>query len=324
MNSVESMSPTTAVVTGPTGALGSALVRHLASIGVTVFALVRPGSNRVGNLPKTDKVYIMECSLDSLALAPKAVRNLGFRSCDVWFHLGWTSTFGADARNDMSAQVANIQSALDAVSAADELGCSVFVGAGSQAEYGRSNEPLRPDTPTFPENGYGIAKLAAGMMTKIECEKRGIRHEWVRILSVYGPYDNPNTLIAKTLRQLIEGQKPSVTAGEQLWDYLYSDDAARALYAAASKGRHGSVYCLGSGKAQPLRAYIEQMRDYVNPSLPIGFGEVSYTENQVMFLQADISTLSVDTGFIPMVSFDEGIKLTAAWMKRNDFDSLQV
>lgn len=70
-----------------------------------------------------------------------------------------------------------------------------FVGAGSQAEYGRVNHALTPDTPCFPENGYGMAKLCAGQMSRVECEKLGLVHIWPRILSVYGPYDGKNAMI---------------------------------------------------------------------------------------------------------------------------------
>ena len=305
----------TAIVTGPTGVLGSALVRQLLFEGARVVAVVRPGSQRIGSLPQSDDLVRIECGLDQLAELPHHVREAGVSACDAWFHLGWAATFGADARNDIATQVANIQFALDAVAAADELGCHVFVGAGSQAEFGRHDGPMGPDTPAFPENGYGIAKLAAGGVTRIECAKRGMRHVWVRIFSVYGPYDNPNTLVASTIRALIAGERPRTTAGEQLWDYLFADDAARALSLAARKGVDGAVYCLGSGQAFPLREYLETIRNSVDGTLQIGYGEVPYSPKQVMFLQADITSLTNDTGFKPEVPFEEGVRRTITWMK---------
>ncbi len=46
----------------------------------------------------------------------------------------------------------------------------------------------------------------------------------------------------------------------------------------------------------------------MKPSVPLVFGGKPYAENQVMFLQADISDLKRDTGFQPQISFEEGIK----------------
>ena len=73
--------------------------------------------------------------------------------------------------------------------------CQVFIGAGSQAEYGRVEGVLTAQTPCFPENGYGMAKLCAGQMSRVECQTLGMAHIWTRILSVYGPHDGPATMI---------------------------------------------------------------------------------------------------------------------------------
>ena len=55
-----------------------------------------------------------------------------------------------------------------------KLGCYKFIGAGSQAEYGRVEGKLTALTLTFPENGYGIAKLCAGQMSRILCEQKNM------------------------------------------------------------------------------------------------------------------------------------------------------
>jgi len=73
------------------------------------------------------------------------------------------------------------------------------------------------------------------------------------------------------------------------------------------------VYCLGSGKGKKLREYIEKIRDTVAPDAKLGIGEIPYAKNQVMYLCADISDLKNDTGFVPSISFDEGIKMTVKW-----------
>ena len=80
----------------------------------------------------------------------------------------------------------NVKQCLDAVFASKSLGCKVFVGAGSQAEYGNKGGVMRPDTFPEPISGYGMAKLCAGQMTRYLCKQAGIKHVWPRILSVYG------------------------------------------------------------------------------------------------------------------------------------------
>lgn len=302
----------TAVVTGPTGAIGIALCEKLLRENVTVYVVCRPGSSRIKDLPKAEALHVVECDAKELATLPQKMEGV---SVDAFFHFAWAHTIG-QGRNDMPAQIENIQSTIDAVRAAKALGCQVFLGAGSQAEYGRVEGLLKSDTPAFPENGYGMAKLCAGQMSRVEAKALDIDHVWVRILSVYGPHDGPMTMISGTIRKLLAGERPALTAGIQRWDYLYAGDAADAFYLAACHGRNGAVYPLGSGQAMPLKDYIIQMRDAIDPALPLGLGEVPYGPLQVMHLQADISALQADTGFAPKTPFAEGIRRTMDWVKR--------
>lgn len=291
------------IITGPTGAVGVGLIHNLINAGVEVVAVVRPGSNRVANIPKDPLVAVVSCALADLDTLPQFVDG----QADVFYHLGWDGTFG-NARNNMSEQVKNIQYAIKAVDVAHQLGCTKFVGVGSQAEYGRVEGVLKPDTPTNPENGYGMAKLAAGQMTRQMCFDLGMEHNWVRILSVYGPCDGENTMVMSLIRQLQQNKRPALTAGEQIWDYLYSDDAGRALELIGEKGIDGKTYVLGSGQGRALREYVEIIRDVVNSDVELGFGDVPYGEKQVMHLVADIGELTRDTGFEPRVEFKEGIR----------------
>ena len=297
----------TAVVTGPTGGIGHALCAKLLSEGIQVYAVVNPSSTRADTLP--NGLLRIDCDLSEIKTLPERIA-----SADAMFHLAWCKTVGA-GRDDMYAQVGNIQYTLDACHAAAALGCSVFIGAGSQAEYGRTNTALRPETPCFPESGYGMAKLCAGQMSRFECAKLGIDHIWPRILSAYGPFCEERSMLLSTARTLLAGEKPALTAGDQLWDFIYVDDTAEALYRLALYGRSGQVYPIGSGTIRPLKEYVELLRDAVDPALSLGFGEVPYGEKQLMHLEADIGALKEDTGFQVSTDFAEGIRRLVKWMR---------
>ncbi len=116
---------------------------------------------------------------------------------------------------------------------------------------------------------------------------------------------------------MLKGERPQYTKGEQVWDYIYSKDAARAFRLVAEKGKDGAIYCFGTGKTRKLRDFILAIRDAVNPNFEIGLGEVDYYPNQVMHLEADIENLTEDTGFIPKYSFEEGIKETIEWARNH-------
>ena len=302
------------IITGVTGAIGHALIDECLAQGAEVFAICRPGSPRNTSLPQHNNLHIILADLASLGAATKLLP----KDCDTFYHLGWAGTFGAAARNDMTAQIKNIRYTLDAVELAHACGCKTFVGAGSQAEYGRFEGKLQPTTPVFPENGYGMAKLCAGQMSRVQAHKLGMKHIWARILSVYGPYDGKNTMVMSTIVKLLKGEKPSFTKGEQMWDYLYAKDAGGILFAlGGTKSIDGKVYCLGSGKTQTLRRYIETIRDAINPKLPLGLGDIPYAAKQVMYLCADSGDLVRDLNYHYQYDFAAGIKETIAWVKLN-------
>lgn len=164
----------TVIVTGPTGAVGTALCSRLLQAGCTVVAVCRPGSPRAVALPKDANLYVVACDAANLADLPQCMAAAGLPvQADAFFHLAWAHTIGA-GRNDMPAQIENIRYTIDAVRAAAAMGCRVFVGTGSQAEYGRVDGVLRADTPTNPENGYGMAKLCAGQMSRTEAAALGM------------------------------------------------------------------------------------------------------------------------------------------------------
>lgn len=292
-----------AIITGATGAIGTALIKELVNNGIEVLVFIRAESKRNHHIPVHPLVQTKMCSLEELA----EVRNDTGKMYDVFYHLAWSGASGP-GRNDMYMQNRNVKYALDAVGAAKRFGCGLFVGAGSQAEYGRTESVLKPDTPVFPEMGYGYAKLCAGQMTRDYAAQLGLKHVWVRILSIYGPNDGEQSMIMSTINKLRTGVSPQFTKGEQLWDYLYSADAASALFMLAKKGHDGKIYVLGSGKTRKLKDYIEEMKDIIAPEVKLEFGAVPYGKNQVMYLCADTTELKRDIGWEAGKSFCEGIR----------------
>lgn len=300
------------LITGPTGAVGVSLINELIDNGIYVTAVCRPNSKRLNVIPQHNLVNVVECELSQL----KMLGNRLTHDYDAFYHFAWDGTYG-ESRQDLYLQTQNIIYTLDAVYLASELGCKVFIGAGSQSEFGHVEGVLHPDLPCDPDNGYGIAKLDAGRVSRIACKKLGIRHEWCRIVSLYGPYDGQYTMVMSGILKMLKGERPQYTKGEQIWDYIYSKDAARAFRLVAQKGKDGAVYCFGTGKTRTLKDFIYAIRDAIDPTLDIGIGEMDYYPNQVMHLEADISNLMEDTGFSPQYTFEEGIRETIEWVKIN-------
>lgn len=302
------------VITGPTGAIGNALINLAIKKNDEVLAVCRKESARKNTIPNNSLVKIIELDCEEYdSFSESYDGSLG--KYDAFFHFAWSYTTG-DGRNNVPKQCLNIQYAIDAVKLAKSFGCKTFLGAGSQAEYGRVEGVLKTNTPVNPENGYGVAKLCAGQLTRILCKQLDIKHIWTRILSVYGPYDGEGTLIISSLRKMLANEDILLTQGEQIWDFIYSYDAANAMYLLSEKGIDGKTYIIGSGEVDKIKNYVQKMKEYSLSNSTLKFGAIPYSEKQVMRLCANIDDLKEDTGFSPEYSFEKGLKETIDYLRR--------
>ncbi|MDR0334892.1 MAG: NAD(P)-dependent oxidoreductase [Methanomassiliicoccaceae archaeon] len=295
-------------ITGATSMTGIALAKLALNEGHEVVAIVRPGSSGIADLPVSKRMSLRESDISDYGSLS------GADACDIFFHLAWNKT-AAGGRDDMEVQLKNLEYTLDAVRLAKSWSASAFVGVGSQAEYGILDGKAGKDTPTNPTSGYGIAKYSAGKMAAILCKQLGMRCCWARIFSSYGEYDRDYTLIMYLIRTLLSGSSPELTKCEQTWDYVYTGDVARALLAMGVRGTDGRTYPIGSGECRPLRDYVTDVRDSIDPKIELRFGVKDYYPHQQMFLCADIADLTRDTGFIPKYSFKEGIARTVSFVR---------
>jgi nucleoside-diphosphate-sugar epimerase len=301
------------LITGATGFVGARVTRILVEQGRDVALLIRPESNshRIDDL--LDRCTLVRGDMSCLGELQKPLTNFAPQAV---LHLAWEGVKGADRNSPI--QMRNVSSSIDLYRLMEELGCKHFVGLGSQAEYGPLQGKISENDPTRPTTAYGAAKLATGLVLERSAAASNSPFAWLRLFSSYGPDDDPSWLIPYMINRLLVGEKPSLTLAEQVWDYLHVDDAAAAIVAVLDADARG-FFNLGSGQARPLRDIITMIRDLINPTMPLGFGEFPYRPDQVMHLEADISALTSTTNWAPQVSLDDGIAATVAWYQNENF-----
>jgi nucleoside-diphosphate-sugar epimerase len=293
------------VLTGATSMIGVALIEQCIKENIKVLAIVHPKSCRINRVPNSELITVFECKHEDFI--DFSVFSDIVQPMDVFYHIGWSDA-DKQGRDLCAKQADNIKFTLSAVSLAKKLGCKRFIGIGSQAEYGNFSHPLSGSIAANPETAYGVAKYAAGKLSAIECEKLHLEYIWVRILSVYGINDNDETLIKLFISNCKNNRPMPLSACTHIWDYLYEDDAGRALIAIGRKGKSGKIYCLGSGIGRPLKEYLEIIKNAINAEYCPEYGKIPYMEKSLKYLCADISELTADTGWKPEMSFEDGIK----------------
>ena len=297
-----------AVVTGATGFIGQWLVAELVRNHVEVIALVRPGNPQPITLPHQG-LHCVPCDIQKKDDILNALQGL---EIDVFYHLAW---LGMNQVGDAELQIENILSIMRILDAMAEMNISTFVGAGSFGELEVTAEMHRPRKMDNPYYLYKAAKLAAHAMAKAKADIHGIRFLWPIITNAYGPGEKNQRLVQRTIRMLMNGQSPAFSSGEQIYDFVYVSDAAKAFYLLGEHGIGDERYIIGSGRARKLKLFFSELGEAINPAVSLQFDTLGYAAVDVPAEDFSIQTLVRDTGFQARISFAEGVRKTAQWIQ---------
>ena len=293
----------TVVISGADGFIGSNLIKCLLHDHINVWAIIIPNSplrHRIEGLPG---VHIVECPLEQL----HEHRDAFPLHADAFYHLAWQGVSPED-RNDLELQVGNISLSMACVQFAASLGVDCFILPGSTTEYMYNLAPINQDAVPSVSNAYGAAKLAVRFLCEQQAAQVGVGFIYAVVTSIYSAMRKDKNVIFYAIDELLEGRKPSLSSLQQEWNFIHIDDLCRAFLLIGDKGKPGRFYAVGGGENQPLYQFIYQIRDLINPSLPLGIGEVKSDLQRMTGSRIDLTALQKDTGFAPRISFSDGIR----------------
>lgn len=299
-----------AIVTGANGFVGTAVCKELSDQGVEVIAIVRHPDEQIANIAEIKGIKIVYCDLSNFR---KLAEYISDNDIDVLYHFAWIGSAGP-LRGDADVQMQNVQYTCDTVKACSDLGCKRFVFASSIMEY-EIEATMATDTTPGINTLYGSAKIAADYMAKTIAGSLGIDYIRSVISNIYGPGEMSPRLVNTSIRKMLNGEHCAFSAGDQMYDFIYITDAAKSFVAIGNKGKNNKTYYIGSQDPKPLKEFLLTMRDCVNPKIEIGLGELSFNGVSLTYKEFDINAVKNDTGFVPKVSFKEGIENTTAWLR---------
>ncbi len=308
------------IVTGATSFLGAAVVKELLRTGNHVYAVIRPSSSNRDALKAAageddgGMLSVIESELKDLRRLDMKISE----RCPVYIHFAWGGS-GSDDRKNACLQQQNALYAYGAFEGAAALGCKRFIFGGSQAEYGHCKGLMSEDVPCDPVSCYGRAKYQVYRdITEKLKEQNDIDYIHARIFSVYGPGDHPWTLVSSCIRTLVNGGKMELSDCDQLWNFLYIDDLARAVSALAlseerlgydAAGSENGIYNIAGDEdaTMPLRDYVEQIYELCGCKGELIFGALPYNAEGFNELIPDIGKIRSKTGWGPGTGFKDGI-----------------
>lgn len=299
------------IISGGYGFLGRNLMEYCLDNRkeVRIFAIAR-------HEPQVD--YPVTTVLDDLSDAERLATKLiqaGAENADAFFHTAWNGV-APQHKGNIDVQLCNIKGGVSALQACNRIGCERFINIGTVAEYVEVTDLISADCRPCPGDMYGATKIATHYI--LESYARMLHQPYIKAIlaSTYGEYRNDDNVISYTIKSLLTGAIPSYGSLQQMWDFIYVKDAAKALCLIAEKGISGKTYGIGSGCYAPLRSFIGAIKDSIDPSLKLDIGAKEDKYKKILNSCVNNFALQQDTGFVPDYSFSEGIKRTIAYFQK--------
>lgn len=299
------------VITGADGFIGSNFINKLLEENIEVWAVIHPQSTTKERIKQLNNVHCIECQIEDLKYKVSDFPQ----NADAFYHFAWQGV-NANERDNLKTQMVNIGLCLQCIEFAKNINAKKFILPGSTSEYLYCDKPINDKAIPSPQNAYGSVKVAVRYLAQQYAKKCGISFIYVVITGIYAADRKDNNVIFYVIDKLLRGEKPSLTKLEQQWDYVNIRDVVDALLLIGEYGRDGAFYAVGKGDNQPLYKYIEIIHNYIDPSLPLGIGEVPYPNDNLPSSCIDLTRLIQDTGFTPKVEFKIGIKEVIDKMKK--------
>jgi nucleoside-diphosphate-sugar epimerase len=299
-----------AIVLGATGFIGSWLIKVLLENNVLVLALVENHSKLLPEFLSNENFRFCKCDYKDI----QNTKITDFYDSDCFFDLGWGGVDSSE-KNNSDLQISNIIDSMNAIRLAKRINSKLFIATGTVAEYVFSKDTINVHDQQTPNDMYGAAKVSTHYFLDVLSRQIDQPYIWALIPSTYGERRPGNNILTYTIISLLQDQTPKYGNLNQMWDFLYVYDVARALYKLGISGKNGKTYGIGSGIYKPLKEYIYIIRDIINPNAELGIGELPQMSKQTFSSCVNIDDLLKDTDYKASTTFEEGIKKTIDWYK---------
>jgi len=197
-----------------------------------------------------------------------------------------------------------------------QSGVQRMVFASSSSVYGHSSRaPFREDaTISHPLSIYAATKVAGEAVAFTYSHAYALSVVCLRLFTVYGPRQRPDLAIRKFARMMMEGKEiPLFGDGSLKRDYTYIDDVVDGILRALDAPGKFDVFNIGN--SHPVR--IDEMVDTLERALgkPARREFIPTPAGEMVLTHADLTKANQVLGYSPKVTFEEGIRRFAEWLK---------
>ena len=300
------------LVTGGAGFIGSHLVKRLVGLGYAVTVLDDLSSGCMSNVqPVIKKIRFIQGSINDQKKLSLALKNIS-----LVFHLAAKPSVIRSVEDPFSCHETNITGTLRLLLAAQKNKVRRVVFSSSSSIYG--NNPALPtseDSPPAPISPYGLSKLAGEYYCRLFFQLYGMETIILRYFNVFGPQQNPDSQYAAVIPLFIKRMKQGIPPcifgnGRQSRDFTYIDNVLDGTMLAAAAPRSAcshayNIACNTRATVNHLAATINRiLKTHIKPRY------CAPRTGDIMHSSACITRAQTILGYMPSVSFEEGLQRT--------------
>ncbi|WP_406671572.1 dTDP-glucose 4,6-dehydratase [Raoultella terrigena] len=184
------------------------------------------------------------------------------------------------------------------------------------------------ETPYAPSSPYSASKAGSDHLVRAWNRTYGLPVVVTNCSNNYGPYHFPEKLIPLTILNALAGKPlPVYGNGEQIRDWLYVEDHARALYKVATEGHSGETYNIGGHNERKNIDVVRTICAILDKVVEQKPGNISHFADLITFVKdrpghdlryaIDAAKIQRDLGWVPQETFESGIEKTVHWYLNN-------
>jgi dTDP-glucose 4,6-dehydratase len=327
------------IVTGGAGFIGSALVRHLVldkgydvlNVDALTYAGYLPSLRSVEDKPNYRFHHANICDRPAMEQAIASFRPDRIMHLAAESHVDRSITGAADfVQTNVIGTFTLLEVARDYWSALEPAAKQAFrfLHVSTDEVYGSLGDEglFCEDTPYDPSSPYSASKASSDHLAKAWERTYGLPVVVSNCSNNYGPYHFPEKLIPLTILNALAGERlPVYGKGENVRDWLFVEDHARALDIIAERGRIGETYNVGGRNERRNIDVVRRICAVLDTLVPANRprGEliefVTDRPGHDARYAIDATKLETELGWRAREDFDSGIEKTVRWYLDNEW-----
>jgi dTDP-glucose 4,6-dehydratase len=327
------------IVTGGAGFIGSALVRYLVldkghevlNVDALTYAGNLASLKAVEGKPNYHFLQANICDRGAMERAVAEFRPDRIMHLAAESHVDRSITGAADfIETNVIGTFTLLETARGYWSGLDGAGKQAFrfLHVSTDEVYGSLGEEglFTEQTPYDPSSPYSASKASSDHLAKAWQRTYGLPVVGSNCSNNYGPYHFPEKLIPLTILNALAGERlPVYGKGENIRDWLYVEDHARALDLISERGRVGETYNVGGRNERRNIDVVRRICEVLDELAPANrpreelIGFVTDRPGHDARYAIDASKLETELGWRAQENFDTGIAKTVEWYLDNDW-----